>query len=246
MRFGNPKDYIAVQNYVRINDHISLPQELAEQFRQEMEDAIRLAYKHQGSRLFSFPKGDAAVHEASHCIVAAREGFGVVSARIWSTSEGVNRECWFGEYIDSKEAPVIDLLNLESMVPYFCKTLAGRVGERLFAPSFNLATGLDELVYAHLMTRLAIEVQCAEKVDIDDELHNEFTRLWSYLLCRTEETLRSHASVVRRVADALATHEILNDARLRPFIIDIPRNTTRVAIPSNLERWYDPIELLRE
>jgi hypothetical protein len=96
------------------------------------------------------------------------------------------------------------------------------------------------------MTRLTIEVQCAGTVDIDDKLRNEFTRLWSYLLCRTEETLRSYASVVRRLADALATHEILNDARLRPFIVDIPRDTTRVAIPSNLERRYDPIELLRE
>jgi hypothetical protein len=96
------------------------------------------------------------------------------------------------------------------------------------------------------MTRLTIEAQCAGTVDIDDKLHNEFTRLWSYLLCRREETLRSHASVVRRLADALTTHEILNDARLRPFIVDIPRDTTRVAIPSNLERRYDPIELLRE
>jgi hypothetical protein len=146
MRSGNPNDYLATHNWVRISDHISLPQELAEPFQQTIGKFIRLAYRREGARIFSFPRRDAAVHEASHCAVAAREGFGVLSARIWNTSEGVNRECWFGEYIHSTEAPLIDLLNLDSMVPYFCKTLAGRVGERLFASSFNLVAGLDELV----------------------------------------------------------------------------------------------------
>ena len=85
------------------------------------------------------------MHEASHCVVAARVGFGVLSARIWTTSESVDLECWFGEYIHGMEAPLIDLLNLDSMAPYFSKTLAGRVGERLFASSFNLVAGLDGL-----------------------------------------------------------------------------------------------------
>jgi hypothetical protein len=246
MGSGNPNDTLAAPDYVRISDHISLPQELAEPFQQTIGKLIRLAYKREGARVFSFPKLDAAVHEASHCVVAAREGFGVLSARIWPTSEGVNRECWFGEYIHGTEPPLIDLLNLDSMVPYFSKTLAGRVGERLFASSFNLVAGLDELVYANLMTRLTVELQCAGKVEMDAQLRVEFFRLWSYLLLRTEETLRGHAPLVRQLAKSLATREILNQEELLAFVAGIPRNNTKVAIPQNLERRYDPIELLQE
>jgi hypothetical protein len=96
------------------------------------------------------------------------------------------------------------------------------------------------------MTRLTVELQRDGKVEKDIDSRVEFLRLWSYLLYRTEETLRSHEHPVRQLANSLATHKILNQEELLPFVAGIPRNITRVAIPRNLEPRYDPIELLRE
>ena len=82
------------------------------------------------------------------------------------------------------------------------------------------------------MTRLTVELQCAGKVETDAELRVQFFR-------RTEETLRSHAPLVRQLAKSLATHEILSQEELLPFVAGIPRNITRVAIPRKLERRPD-------
>jgi hypothetical protein len=139
-----------------------------------------------------FSQRAAALHEASHCVVAAREGFSIETAAIERQPDGQ----WEG-------ATWINIGELrydggEPFLAHLRYTLAGRRGELLFTDPFCLRAGLDELAYAQLM------IMIPHVKEHRDGMHRDhYLVLWGSKLAEVDDTLRAHSDVAHTLADRL-------------------------------------------
>jgi hypothetical protein len=177
-------------NQISVTPYLRVPASLAAIYRKTLLDTKREADEKQPPKPGEFTQRAAAIHEASHCVVAHVEGKKTKYAAIWRKDGN-----WFGEHwlaeksqlIDTKEEPEKALASLRI-------TLAGRRGELLFEPEFCLRAGLDELVFAQLMI-----------IAVSKGMGNDPSDVWGTTLLEIDDTLSKYEPIVRRIADKLIT-----------------------------------------
>jgi hypothetical protein len=153
-------------------------------YHQAIDELVRESRELQPWRPNEFNQRSAAIHEASHCVVAAREGLALKSAQIKCTG-GV----WLGDFwLDWPEGTLMSLdMNTPEFLAHLRITLAGRRGELLFlGDDFCLRAGLDELAYASLMILPALVFQAQGNEATSDELYGP---LWETTLAEVDEAL---------------------------------------------------------
>jgi len=212
---------------------------MVEPFKNGVMELSSIAAKHQGDRIYDFPKSAACIHEAGHCVVAAREGINVEHAKVWRT-HSFGREGWLGQYIEDGSGRMVEIKieDINAIVPRMAVTLAGRVSERLFCPDFNLIAGLEEMIYANFMLMWCSAIRSGGKDFM------EFHRLWSYVLQRVEATLRTHEGAVRAIADVLMRDEVIRDPQLQTLLTGVSKWQGEVVIDPDAALLRDPLEEL--
>jgi hypothetical protein len=182
---------VARAGVVAITPYLNLPAFLVDRYVEGMEEMTKQANEKQPPKLGEFTKRAAALHEASHCVVARLEAKKLKSASIWPKDGN-----WFGEFMLAGKPEFFRQAEHEKMLSHLRITLAGRRGELLFEPDFCLRAGLDELVYAQLVIMRAIV-----GMGLDPAIH--YSDVWGTTLVEVDETLRKYEPVVRKIADKL-------------------------------------------
>jgi hypothetical protein len=200
---------------VPFGDYLLAPGFLLPSMRGLFEELQQEALELQPWRPGEFSRRAAAIHEASHCVVAAREGHVMKSARIFQSPLGG----WIGDFeLDraggfmSAEDPKF-LAELRIM-------LAGRRGELLcFGNKFCLRAGLDELAWALVMIMPMLTVQA----DGDEKwTHELYGPTWETTLAEVDETLLAHISVIDAIADRLIRAGSLAGPELTQLVAPVP------------------------
>src|SRR5262249_33359029 len=160
--------------------YLKIPERLADPFIGQLNMLVQRANELQPPSANEFSKTAAAIHEASHCVVYAREGDILKSARIWQ-----DKTCWLGETIpiapvDETQEWISPLEEPHRWLSFLRCILAGRRGELLLKRPFCLRAGLDELAYAQIMILMAFPVLKLDKKD--------YPRLWGTTLSEVDET----------------------------------------------------------
>src|SRR5262249_46929143 len=158
-----------IMDDLQITPYLKVPGLLADHFIGQLNELVRQANELQPPSANEFSKGAAAIHEASHCVVFAREGDILKSARILPTGT-----CWLVQTIP---IPPVDetqwispLDEPHRWLSFLRRILAGRRGELLLERPFCLRAGLDELAYAQITVMMVFP---ALKLDKED-----YPRLW--------------------------------------------------------------------
>jgi hypothetical protein len=197
---------------VAVGEHLMVAKQHAKFYQEAIEDLMRRAIDIQAPGLV-FPKLDAALHEASHCVVARREGRAIKAASIWQEVDGN----WVGKFaIDDDGLIQIDLMDWRELFPHIRILLAGRRGELLFAPKFSVWSGLDELAWCllHVMAPIAKSFRA-----------EDYCNIWGTILSETDETLRRHEGVVRAITGELERSGSVDREWLQAALESIPPRT---------------------
>jgi hypothetical protein len=223
-------DNVARAGMVAVTSYLNLPAFMADSFVNGMDELTKEANERQPPRLGEFTHRAAAIHEASHCVVARSEGKKLKSASIWR--KGGN---WFGEFMLAGKSEFFRQVEHEKILSHLRVILAGRRGELLFEPEFSLRAGLDELVYAQLMVMPAIKGMGL------DEAH--YSDVWGTTLVEVDETLRRYELVVRKIADKLMTMGKVDRWQLAKILISVEERKTPPGIRNGIkpEPPFDPL-----
>jgi hypothetical protein len=199
--------------FVSASLDLKVPDILVENYSDLLAELIDEANRLQPPYPGEFNQRDAAIHEASHCVVAAREGMPLRIARI--RREG---DVWGGEWWSQDGALVIDVLaNPHDWLAHLRVLLAGRRGELLFQPKLSLRVGLDELAYALIMVMWVFPA-----LNLDAKDH--YTAVWKTTLIEVDETLRAHKGAVYQIADELMRRGAIRSQKLAAAVASVPRH----------------------
>ena len=196
-----------------------MPADLVECYRGLFAELAQEALELQPLRPGEFDQRSAAAHEAAHCVVAAREGFALRSARIFR-----GPGAWLGEFwIDWPTATMsIDLFG-PGLLTQLRIILAGRRGELLFrGDAFSLRAGLDELAYALMMIVPWLAKQSGYAETWNDEL---YSRAWETTLAEVDETLLGQRQAVETIADRLIRQGSLQGPELAALLTAVAART---------------------
>jgi hypothetical protein len=196
---------------VFVTPYLNVPDFLVESFRGLLTELADEANQIQPWRANQFSQRAAALHEASHCVVATREGYPLKTAAI-SQQHGV----WLGEFwldIDKHES------DRETLLAHLRITLAGRRGELLFTQPFCLWAGLDELAYALLIVMIPL----AEDSKDNRLVAEHYTPFWGTLLAEVDDVLLAHRGAVHTLADQLMWRGRLDREELMDVVAGIPK-----------------------
>jgi hypothetical protein len=220
-----------------INEYLKIPDYMEPSYLGLLEELQRKSRELQPWRPDEFNQRSAAIHEASHCVVAAREGCALAGARIFEGSDGT----WLGDFeIDRPDEICIDLASPELLADLRL-VLAGRRGELLFlGDKFCLRAGLDELTYALLLIMPAVSTHAQGNEALMDELYGP---VWGTTLAEVDETLLAHRVVVDAIADRLIRKGRLQSRKLSQLVAPV---TPRTSLPGirqlhELHVAYDPL-----
>ena len=225
---------LAEMKTVRVGDYLNIPDYLVPSYHGMLAELQQEANELQPWQPDEFSQHSAAIHEASHCVVTAREGFTLKTARIFQSHGN-----WLGDFwIDWPEETMhTDLLSPEFMA-HLRITLAGRRGELLFLGNeFCLRAGLDELTYALLMIIPALTVQAGEAA------LKLYGPAWETLLAEVDETLLEHHKSVAAIADRLMKKGSLRSHKLSRLVAPVPSRSEqpRLRAQHELHVVYDPL-----
>jgi hypothetical protein len=223
-------DSVARVGMVAVTSYLNLPAFMADSFVNGMDELTKEANERQPPRLGEFTQHAAAIHEASHCVVARSETKKLKSASIWRKDGN-----WFGEFMLAGKPEFFRQAEHEKILSHLRVILAGRRGELLFEPEFSLRAGLDELVYAQLMVMPAIKGMGL------DEAH--YSDVWGTTLVEVDETLRRYELVVRKIADKLMTMGKVDRWQLAKILASVEERKTPPAIRNGIkpESPFDPL-----
>jgi hypothetical protein len=176
---------------VPVTPHLNLPGVMTKSYFENLDQLTRKANEKQPPKPGEFTQRAAAIHEASHCVIARLEGKKLKSASIWR-KDGK----WLGEFLLAGKPEFWSRKETEKLLSHLRITLAGRRGELLFEPEFCLRAGLDELVYSHLMIMVVIG-------GMGMDWAMDYADVWGTTLVEVDEPLRKYEHVVRAIADRL-------------------------------------------
>ncbi|MHC2578741.1 hypothetical protein ACVI1J_008981 [Bradyrhizobium diazoefficiens] len=222
---------------VKVNDYLNVPDALMQSYRGLLNELWQEANDLQPWQPDEFDQRSAAIHEASHCVVVAREGYTPKDARVFQ-SDGI----WLGDFhIDWPEATMRHDVGSPEFFAHLRIILAGRRGELLFlGDKFCLRAGLDELTYALMMIMPAIMAQ----TDGDRKAcHELYGSTWETLLADIDETLFSHRQTVMAIAKKLTQKGSLRSRKLSQLVAPVqPRSAQPpLRMPDELHVAYDPL-----
>jgi hypothetical protein len=186
-------DNSARAGMVAVTSYLNLPAVMVDSYVEGMDHATKEANEKQPPKPGEFTQRAAAIHEASHCVVARFEAKKLKSASIWQKNGN-----WFGEFMLAGKPEFFRQAEHEKILNHLRVILAGRRGELLFEPDFSLRAGLEELVYAQLLIMPAIQ-----GMGLDSRAN--YSDVWGTTLIEVDETLRRYEAVVRKIADKLMT-----------------------------------------
>lgn len=216
-----------IARMVLVTPYLRLPDFLAKSYRGLLSELVAEADQLQPPYRGEFSQRAAAEHEASHCVVAAREGDAVTSAAIWSTNNG-----WLGEYVRDQEKVAVDMKS-EAFLAHLRITLAGRRGELLFQGNkFCLRAGLEELAYALITVMVPVAVH-------DGDRNAYYHSLWGTLLSEVDETLLTYKAVVHDIADELMRCGALQSGKLSPALAVITKRNGPPPLRSEIKLSAD-------
>jgi hypothetical protein len=223
---------------VQVGDYLLIPDFLAPNYHGLLAELQQESLALQPWQPNEFSQHSAALHEAAHCVVAAREGYALKSARIFRGPTGT----WLGDFwIDWPEK----MMTVDTQTPEFLANLriylAGRRGELLFLHDrFCLRAGLDELAYALLMIMPCLVAQ----TDGDGEAANElYASAWETTLAEIDETLFAHRQIVKSIADRLIRKGSLRSHKLAQLVAPVlPRTEQpRIRAAHEVRAVFDPL-----
>lgn len=198
----------------RVTSNFKVPEFLRDGFVDLFNDLTQEANQRQSPRMGDFSRRAAAVHEASHCVVAVREGEILHSARVWQ-----NGPNWFGETRQLGKTIVVSPFEApHTWLSFIRCTLAGRRGELLFEPSFCLRAGLEELAYSSIMVMCVLPA-------LNYDSKRDYPRVWGTTLIEVDETLLRYKSIVLDLADKLMRKEVLRSRQLADILSNITPRT---------------------
>jgi hypothetical protein len=221
--------------HVNITPYLRIPAGAAAYYHGLVRDLVKKAEQLQPSHIGIFTKHAAAYHEASHAVVAAREGRIVKSMRLWQ-----QQGQWVGEYCHEGDNVMIDIRHEpQRMLTQLRIILAGRRGELMFEPRFCPHAGLEELGYCMIMVMTVFPA-----LGLDPEV--EYDRVWLTLTDEIDETLLRHKAVVHSLADGLLRDGQLSGDRLAAECASIAPRTEppplrERAVLESCRRLTDPL-----
>ena len=213
---------------VRVSEYLMVPAHLESDYWEGLEQLTREALNFQGEapNPAEFTKRAAAIHEAAHCVVAAREGRTLAKAEIREQSGG-----WVGAFHTAGGGTWLDLLDRNSIAPQLRIVLAGRRGELLLAPKFYVYAGLNELVWCQLAILGIVAVAGGM---------NHYPTIWGSVLSETDATLREHKDAVLAIADELERHGSIGQEWLADALVSIPIRTEEPPLLEESEQHVQP------
>jgi hypothetical protein len=216
---------------VHVGPYLKVPRWAVEPYTGLLTELTGEANQRQPPFAGEFGERAAALHEASHCAVAVREGYPLKTAAIERQRNGL----WLGEFWLDIPAFTGER---ETFLAHLRITLAGRRGELLFTDPFCMRAGLNELAYALLMVMIPLaEVPRGE-------MEQHYPILWGSLLAEVDDTLRAYSGVVHEIADRLMRVGRLHGEELMACCRDIPARPAPPALRSRLAVetvTYDPL-----
>jgi hypothetical protein len=215
-------------NSISFGPYLRVPEPLAEIYRKALLDTGREANEKQPPKPGEFTHRAAAIHEASHCVVAHVEGKKTKYAALWRKDNN-----WLGEHMLAAKLELLDPKeNPEKALADLRITLAGRRGELLFEPEFCLRAGLDELVYVQVMI-----------IALSQLTGNNSSDVWGTTLVEIDETLRKYEPVVRKIADKLMLLGKVNRWQLAEALssVEVPKSPPTIRKGANPEPPFDPL-----
>lgn len=222
---------------VKVNDYLNIPEPMVASYHGLLDELLQEANELQPWHPGEYSQRSAAIHEASHCVVVAREGYALKDARIFQSDGN-----WLGDFhIDWPEATMRQDVGSPEFLAHLRIMLAGRRGELLFlGEKFRLRAGLDELTYALMMIMPAIMVQTGGDRKARDELYGP---TWETLLADIDETLLAHRQTVMAVAKKLTHKGSLRSRKLSELVAAVqPRSAPPpLRVPDELDVAYDPL-----
>ncbi|OSI60339.1 hypothetical protein BSZ21_38940 [Bradyrhizobium canariense] len=221
---------------VKVNDYLNIPDVMVPSYQGLLAEILQEANELQPWHPEEYSQHSAAIHEASHCVVVAREGYKLKTARIFQASGN-----WLGDFfIDWPEATMRHELGSPEFLAHLRIILAGRRGELLFlGKKFCLRAGLDELAYALMMMLPALTARAGGQ-QAALELYGP---AWETLLAEVDDTLLTHRRSVTAIADKLMLKGALKSRKLSQLVAPVlPRsNPPCLRAQDELNVAYDPL-----
>lgn len=226
-----------IRAMVKVNEYLNVPDGLEKSYRGLLNELCQEANDLQRWQPDEFNQHSAAIHEASHCVVVAREGYAPKDARVFQSDGN-----WLGDFhIDWPEATMRHDVGSPEFLAHLRIILAGRRGELLFlGDKFCLRAGLDELTYALLMIMPAIMAQTGGDREACDELYGP---TWETLLAEIDETLFAHRQTVMAIAKKLTLKGSLRSRKLSQLVATVPPRSAQppLRMQHELHVAYDPL-----
>lgn len=206
---------------VQVTDYLHVPEFLVESYEGLLEELAGEARQLQPWRPNEFDQRAAALHEASHCVVAAREGYPLKSARIFRSHDN-----WLGDFwIDRPLRTMHSDMRSPEYLAHLRIALAGRRGELLFRGcEFCLRAGLEELAYVLIMIMPALAFAYPD--DHGERcLEKHYAPFWGTMLAEVDETLLAHSAVVHAIAEILIKQSTASKRQLASALAAVPART---------------------
>lgn len=219
---------------VFVSSYLNVPDALFVHYQAGLADLIAEAHAVRPHRPGEFTRHAAAVHEASHCVIAKIEGKKPKYAAIWREGDD-----WVGEnFVAGKTEEVDFLQDHDKALAYFRITLAGRRGELLFEPEFCPRAGLDELAYVLTVIMIVIKGMGL------DPLGDDYFRVWGTQLAEIDEGLRRYERVVREIADRLIRFGSVDRKYLTKALASVEKRKSPPPIRTDvkLDPPFDPLD----
>jgi hypothetical protein len=189
--------------HVFVTPYLKVPDIMVASFNQRMAHLVDEASRLRPPRFGEFAQQAAAIHEAAHCVIAAREGLTMRYVQI-ARLDGE----WIGENMCESGGYDIDPES-ELFLAHMRMALAGRRGELLFCKNFCLRAGIDELAYVQTMLLLPLMY----KFGCDAALQH-YEAFWLAILAEIDASLLKYKTVVHDLADKLMQHGKVRSRKL--------------------------------
>jgi hypothetical protein len=177
--------------------------------------ATKHAREQQGARAFEYPKRDAAVHEAGHCVVSACIGWQIRYVELRSGPQG--SWCGWTEVVGTNYT-LSTYTPLEEDLPYLLNIMAGFVAEELFLPDPRMGSSLDEKIGATFYSEII-----APKLGLPP------LEMWVKAKAHVADILNEHRATVLTIADALEDHDKIESKKLAEILQSVSRDEARIS-----------------